>query len=266
MRIEQTMVGAPIFTQDGSQIGKVKEVHGQFFKVDAPMQPDFWLSEEHLASGSGGEVRLAFSEDRLGDYKLGDPEDYEGEQGQESDREQVDVTGSGGGYRGGGTGDFGPGSNEGSGTGAGIEFDSDRERAQSAGSGGSTLGVGSTGVSGSLNQAFGQESDVSRQRESQPHVTGWADAAGEYQSHWQSRYGSSGGRWEDYEPGYRYGHEMAHDPRYQGREWADIEPDLRQNYGQWSQQYGYRYDDNEWDRIKEHAREALSRGRIGRAA
>jgi len=188
MRLEQTMVGAPIFTQDGSQIGKVKEVHGQFFKVDAPMQPDYWLSEEHLASSSGGEVRLSFTEDRLGDYKLGDPEDYEGEQGHESDRQQVDVTGSGGGYRGGGTGDFGPGSNEGSGVGAGIEFDSDRERASTGGAGamgggGSTVGIGSTGVSGPLNEAFGQESDISRQRQSQPlsgRETG--DDGGQYMS------------------------------------------------------------------------------------
>jgi len=144
MRLEQSVIGSPVFTQDGSEIGKVKEIHGQFFKVDAPFQPDYWLSEDHLASDSGSHVRLSFTEDRLSDYKLGDPEDYT----PDGDGTMVDVTGSGGGYRGGGTGDFGRGSNDGSGLGAGIEFDADKP------------GAGS--IRARPTETYGQESDISR--------------------------------------------------------------------------------------------------------
>jgi len=280
MRIEQTMIGAPVFTQDGSQVGKVKEIHGAFFKVDAPFQPDFWLSQDHIGTGSTDELRLSFSEDRLADYKLGDPEDYAGEHaeegaeyGREHAEEGADVTGRGGGYRGGGTGDFGPGSNDGAGLGSGIEFDTDRpgagnisatpsERygqesdlppttagAGAMGGGGSTVGMGSMNPMGT----------------GQP-TTGWGDAAAGYQSQFQTHYGTSGARWEDFEPAYRYGHEMSYDPRYQGRDFNEVEPELRQNYGPWSQHYGYRSDDNAWERIKEHVGEAMSRGRSKRAA
>ena len=121
MRLEQTMIGSPVFTQDGSQIGKVKEIHAQFFKVDASLQPDYWLSMDHVTSGSATDVRLSFTEDRLGDYKLGDPEDY---------------TADGGGML----------VDEGSGMGAGIEFDSDRP-----GAGNETRRP---------TEAYGQESDL----------------------------------------------------------------------------------------------------------
>jgi hypothetical protein len=234
MRLETTMVDVPIYTQDGSQIGKLKEVHGRFFKVDAPFQPDYWLSEDHVVSATGSEIRLSFTEDRLSDYKLGDPEDYHGS----------------------GTEDFAAG-NEGAGTGAGIPFDSSRE------TGGFTADrdVGSHALSDT--ETYGQESDVQPMPE--PGMS-WTTVMAEYRSGWQSRYGASGGRWEDFEPAYRFGYEMSYDPRYQGRDWSDVEPELRQNYGAWSQRYGYQYDDTEWDRMSEHIRDAYSHGRMRRAA
>ena len=59
---------------------------------------------------------------------------------------------------------------------------------------------------------------------------------------------------------------MSYDPRYQGREFADVEHELRQGYEPWSQRFGYHYDDTEWDRMSEHIRDAFSRGRMRRAA
>ncbi|HEX3246541.1 MAG TPA: YsnF/AvaK domain-containing protein, partial [Chloroflexota bacterium] len=47
----------------------------------------------------------------------------------------------------------------------------------------------------------------------------WDEVSPTYQQRWQQRYGTSGGRWSDYEPGYRYGYEMANDPRYRNRSW-----------------------------------------------
>jgi len=97
-------------------------------------------------------------------------------------------------------------------------------------------------------------------------VHGWDDVSTGFRQRWQSRYGTSGGRWEDYEPGYRYGYEMASDPRYQGREWANVESDLRRDWGTWGQRYGYRYTDSDWDRYRDEVHEAWDAGRGFRRA
>jgi len=51
-----------------------------------------------------------------------------------------------------------------------------------------------------------------------------------YRSHWVDTYGSSGGRYEDYEPAYRYGAGLRSDQRYQGRDWDSIESDVRTDW------------------------------------
>jgi len=63
-----------------------------------------------------------------------------------------------------------------------------------------------------------------------------------YRQHWESRYGQSGGRWDEYEPGYRYAWEMRQQPQFQGRSWAQAEPDLRRDWET-------RYKDRPWDRF-----------------
>ena len=59
---------------------------------------------------------------------------------------------------------------------------------------------------------------------------GWDNARSDYRTRWQQRYDSSGERWEDYEPAYRYGHEMRSNPRYRGRNWDEVEPELRRDW------------------------------------
>lgn len=49
-------------------------------------------------------------------------------------------------------------------------------------------------------------------------------------AHFDANYGSSGGRWEDYEPAYRYGDAVRADARYSGRSWDQIEPDVRRDW------------------------------------
>jgi hypothetical protein len=71
----QLIHGMDIFTSDGDRIGRVGELHGSYFKVDTPMMPDYWLSTDCLLSGGSSGVRLNFSKDELGDYKLDKPED-----------------------------------------------------------------------------------------------------------------------------------------------------------------------------------------------
>jgi uncharacterized protein (TIGR02271 family) len=92
----------------------------------------------------------------------------------------------------------------------------------------------------------------------------WDTMSPHYRQEWERRHGTSGGRWEEYEPGYRYGHEMANDPRYRDRQWSEMEPSLRTDYEDWSRRNHYAYEPDAWDRIRESAREAWegSRARV----
>jgi len=82
----------------------------------------------------------------------------------------------------------------------------------------------------------------------------WDEVSPSYQREWERRYGTSGLRWHDVEPYRRYSYEMAQDERYRGRDWAEVEPELRTNYGQWSRRHGYGYDESAWDRFKDQVR------------
>ena len=62
-------VGAEVTTVDGDKLGKVKDVSGSCFKVDAPMRPDYWLGTDCIASSTGGVVRLNLTKDHLGEAK-----------------------------------------------------------------------------------------------------------------------------------------------------------------------------------------------------
>jgi hypothetical protein len=66
-------VGAEVYTADGDKLGKVKDVAGTCFKVDAPMRPDYWLAADCVTSSSAGEVRLNVTKDSLGSAKVEGP-------------------------------------------------------------------------------------------------------------------------------------------------------------------------------------------------
>ena len=74
-----------------------------------------------------------------------------------------------------------------------------------------------------------------------------SDYNDDFRRDFQTRYGSTGGSYEDYAPGYNYGYQAANDPRYQGRNWDDVESDLRTNYGR-------EYPNSTWDRMKDSIR------------
>jgi uncharacterized protein (TIGR02271 family) len=73
------------------------------------------------------------------------------------------------------------------------------------------------------------------------------DVDEEFRNDFASRYASSGEKYEAYEPAYRYGHAMANDPRYRGRDFGEVESDLRAEYRR-------QYPESAWDRIKESVR------------
>ncbi|MEX0784246.1 MAG: hypothetical protein WD557_16520 [Dehalococcoidia bacterium] len=67
--------GQMVYTMDGDKLGEIKEVRGDYFKVDVSMQPDYWLSTECIRGGTvgGDRVDLAFDKSKLGDYKVDKP-------------------------------------------------------------------------------------------------------------------------------------------------------------------------------------------------
>jgi hypothetical protein len=61
--------GLPVFTADGESLGEVKETQGNFFKVEASMKPDYWLSNDCVRGGYGDRVEVEFNKNRLDSYK-----------------------------------------------------------------------------------------------------------------------------------------------------------------------------------------------------
>jgi hypothetical protein len=84
--------------------------------------------------------------------------------------------------------------------------------------------------------------------------TDWNAEDTYWQSSYRTRpYASTGSRdYDYYRPGYRYGFEAAH--RYQGRQWEDVENDLRTNWNA----YEHR-GQSTWEQMKDAIRDAWDR-------
>ncbi|MCS0633186.1 YsnF/AvaK domain-containing protein [Telluria mixta] len=67
-----------------------------------------------------------------------------------------------------------------------------------------------------------------------------------YRTHYASTYGAAGGSYDDYAPAYSYGTQMRSDARYQGRQWDDVEPDLRTD---WESSHGSAAGST-WEKVK----------------
>jgi hypothetical protein len=65
--------------------------------------------------------------------------------------------------------------------------------------------------------------------------------------HYRAIYTSTGGSYEDYAPAYRYGYSAGSDARYRGRDWNEVETDVRRD---WERSYPERT----WDRFKDAVR------------
>ncbi|HZQ37505.1 MAG TPA: hypothetical protein VFD32_16350 [Dehalococcoidia bacterium] len=73
IRFDEFQVGAHVYTLDGAALGTVADSTTQAFKVDAPLEPDFWLSRDCIRLASSDEVRVDFNRDDLGRRKLEQP-------------------------------------------------------------------------------------------------------------------------------------------------------------------------------------------------
>ena len=98
-----------------------------------------------------------------------------------------------------------------------------------------------------------------------------------FQQHFGQRQQQAGGRsWEEAEPNYQYGYMAARNNQYQGRQFEDVESDLRSDYqqrfgGQSGQtstggtsSTGTGGGSDMWERLREEVREGWTRARGGR--
>ena len=69
----------------------------------------------------------------------------------------------------------------------------------------------------------------------------------DFRRNFDQYYAGTGANYDTYAPAYRYGYEMAEDPRYKGRTFDQVEPQLRDDYNR-------RYPDSTWERMKESIR------------
>lgn len=95
------------------------------------------------------------------------------------------------------------------------------------------------------------EVDVEQQN-SGFNTTDWQQYDSGFRNHFQSTFANRGYTYEQYEPAYRYGHTLASDPRYQGRDWNAIESDARTH---WSQNHS----DSRWEDFKDAVRHSWQR-------
>lgn len=84
---------------------------------------------------------------------------------------------------------------------------------------------------------------------------GWTDEDTFWRGNFSSRpYASADRGYEFYQPGYRYGFESA--TRYRGRQWNDVEADLRSGWDR----YEHRgKSQSTWEEIKDSVRDAWDR-------
>jgi uncharacterized protein (TIGR02271 family) len=86
-----------------------------------------------------------------------------------------------------------------------------------------------------------------------PGASGLAEDEAEYHRHFTTTFAHRGSAYEQYVPAYRYGAELAADPRYQNKEWVAIEPEVRRSWEA-------RHPDS-WERFKDALRYAWDRAR-----
>ena len=65
--------GIPVVALDGKHLGKVKEVQDTYFKVDAPMRRDYWLTCNEVMSADHQQALLLIPSDEINLYRMDKP-------------------------------------------------------------------------------------------------------------------------------------------------------------------------------------------------
>lgn len=63
-------IGARVMSADGKQLGRVKEIGEDRFKVDAHLRPDFWLGVRYVEYAKDGIVQMNVTRENAGAAKI----------------------------------------------------------------------------------------------------------------------------------------------------------------------------------------------------
>jgi len=78
----------------------------------------------------------------------------------------------------------------------------------------------------------------------------------DFRNYYQTRYANSGMAYDRYQPAYRYGYDLANDARYRGRNWNEIEPEVRRDWESRNQGPWENFKDSiqySWDKVRGRA-------------
>ena len=75
VRLDVSMIGWPVSTPWGEDLGDVKEVRGQYFKLDVPEHADLWLRADCVGSAADGRVVLNIARDGLDACIVDEPDE-----------------------------------------------------------------------------------------------------------------------------------------------------------------------------------------------
>jgi len=289
MVIDESMIGAPVVDRDGHQIGTVKEIEESAFKVDAPLAFDYWLHFDGVLSASTDGVVMSVDADHLDEFRLDSPEDAISHGVREDfdrfdDQRRYDVDAGSDSY----------GAHDRTMVGEVVTgqppednvivrtamqsrdtYDSPDVRTPMVGRSTELHPTGDDVGSPDLpprsltdsdwvglaepnvvDNGTTVESGVLRDDDiPATGVTDWGDVSTRFRQDWQSEHGTNES-WEEHEPGYHFGYEIAHDPRFHGRRFEEIEPDLRTEWISWSGRSGAMSDRSSWDRVRMSVRRA----------
>lgn len=62
-------IGHEVYTRDGERLGTVKQIMGEYFKVDVPMNLDYWLASECISGTLGNRIDVVFPKHDLAMYR-----------------------------------------------------------------------------------------------------------------------------------------------------------------------------------------------------
>lgn len=65
--------GCEVFSSEGLPVGTIDRVSGRFMRVNAPMQPDYWLCIDDIVTREDGAVTLAYPHPAVPQHRLHAP-------------------------------------------------------------------------------------------------------------------------------------------------------------------------------------------------
>ncbi|MDB5728952.1 MAG: hypothetical protein JWQ00_2157, partial [Noviherbaspirillum sp.] len=103
-----------------------------------------------------------------------------------------------------------------------------------------------------VSQRTEQINDTVRRTDVEVEQLGASGDDADFRRHWQTSYGASGGRYEDFDAAYRYGSTVSANERYKNYQWSEVEPQLRSDWES-------NHPGSTWEKVKDAVRYGAER-------